>query len=165
MKALTDRQAAALEKFQKQGDTAGIDRGMICALVNKGYLEVEPMPATSKATKAEKHVIYDPSDRNRLVRKPGQGAWVMDNAVFANAGAAKSFLTRSQRKVAQMLLEGKQPPRYLDGIAQWTIAPMSEYLKLDTQVERVNFVSGEKYWEDVNTPNYCSPSSEAYWSM
>ena len=33
------------------------------------------------------------------------------------------------------------------------------------QVERVNLMSGQKYTEASNTPGYCSPSSEAYWSM
>jgi len=32
-------------------------------------------------------------------------------------------------------------------------------------VERVNLMSGKKYMEDVNTPRFCSPASEAYWSM
>ena len=32
-------------------------------------------------------------------------------------------------------------------------------------VERTNLMSGKKYMEASNTPNYCSPSSESYWSM
>lgn len=32
-------------------------------------------------------------------------------------------------------------------------------------VERTNLMSGEKYMEEEGTPNYCSPASEAYWSM
>ena len=32
-------------------------------------------------------------------------------------------------------------------------------------VERVNMMSGGKYFEPSNTPGYCSPSREAYWSM
>ena len=32
-------------------------------------------------------------------------------------------------------------------------------------VERTNLISGKKYMEPSNTPNYCSPSSETYWSM
>ena len=32
-------------------------------------------------------------------------------------------------------------------------------------VERVNLLSGQKYMEASNTPNYCSPASESYWSM
>lgn len=36
---------------------------------------------------------------------------------------------------------------------------------VEKMVERVNLMSGKTYWESINTPNYCSPSSEAYWSM
>lgn len=32
-------------------------------------------------------------------------------------------------------------------------------------VERTNLMSGKTYVEPSNTPGYCSPSSEAYWSM
>lgn len=36
---------------------------------------------------------------------------------------------------------------------------------VEKMVKKVNLMSGQEYWESVNTPNYCSPSSEAYWSM
>jgi hypothetical protein len=32
-------------------------------------------------------------------------------------------------------------------------------------IERTNLMTGKKFQEDVNTPYYCSPSSETYWSM
>ena len=32
-------------------------------------------------------------------------------------------------------------------------------------VERVNIMTGQEYQEDVNTPNFCSPASESFWSM
>ena len=32
-------------------------------------------------------------------------------------------------------------------------------------VERVNIMTGAKFAEDVNTPYFCSPSSETFWSM
>lgn len=32
-------------------------------------------------------------------------------------------------------------------------------------VERVNLMSGKKFWEKSNTPCYCSPACESYWSM
>jgi hypothetical protein len=32
-------------------------------------------------------------------------------------------------------------------------------------VERTNIMTGEKFEEDVNTPRFCSPSSESFWSM
>src|SRR5262245_54997507 len=31
-------------------------------------------------------------------------------------------------------------------------------------VERTNFMSGKKFMEPSNTPGFCSPSSETYWS-
>ena len=34
-----------------------------------------------------------------------------------------------------------------------------------TFVERVNLMGGKTYTERFDTPRYCSPSSEAYWSM
>jgi len=34
-----------------------------------------------------------------------------------------------------------------------------------TFVKRVNRVSQESFWERYDTPYYCSPSSETYWSM
>ena len=34
-----------------------------------------------------------------------------------------------------------------------------------TMVERTNMMGGGKFTERFDTPNYCSPSSESYWSM
>ena len=33
------------------------------------------------------------------------------------------------------------------------------------QVTRKNLMSGAEFQEDVNTPYFCSPASESYWSM
>ena len=35
----------------------------------------------------------------------------------------------------------------------------------ETYVTRTNMMGGREYRERYDTPNYCSPSSEAYWSM
>jgi hypothetical protein len=35
----------------------------------------------------------------------------------------------------------------------------------ETYVTRVNMMSGREYQERYDTPYFCSPSSEAYWSM
>jgi len=35
----------------------------------------------------------------------------------------------------------------------------------ETYVKRVNLMSGKEYQERYDTPYYCSPSSESYWSM
>ena len=34
-----------------------------------------------------------------------------------------------------------------------------------TMVEKTNMMTGKKFLEAENTPYYCSPSSETYWSM
>ncbi len=35
----------------------------------------------------------------------------------------------------------------------------------ETMVKRTNLMGGKEYMERFDTPRYCSPSSEAYWSM
>jgi len=35
----------------------------------------------------------------------------------------------------------------------------------ETWVTRTNMMGGAKYQERYDTPNYCSPSCESYWSM
>jgi hypothetical protein len=35
----------------------------------------------------------------------------------------------------------------------------------DDMVERTNMMTGKKYMERRDTPIFCSPSSESYWSM
>ena len=35
----------------------------------------------------------------------------------------------------------------------------------ETYVTRTNMMGGKEYTERYDTPRYCSPSSEAYWSM
>ena len=35
----------------------------------------------------------------------------------------------------------------------------------ETFVTRTNLMGGREYQERYDTPRYCSPSSEAYWSM
>jgi hypothetical protein len=35
----------------------------------------------------------------------------------------------------------------------------------ETWVTRKNMMSGREYQERYDTPRYCSPSSEAYWTM
>jgi hypothetical protein len=34
-----------------------------------------------------------------------------------------------------------------------------------TMVEKTNMMGGGKFWERYDTPYYCSPASESYWSM
>jgi hypothetical protein len=34
-----------------------------------------------------------------------------------------------------------------------------------TMVEKTNMMGGGRFWERYDTPHFCSPSSESYWSM
>jgi len=47
----------------------------------------------------------------------------------------------------------------------WRTSAGFRYEIHETMVERVNMMGGAKYMERFDTPRYCSPSSEAYWSM
>jgi hypothetical protein len=89
---------------------------------------------------------------------------VLKDAIYATQGAAKAALTRMKGKAAQARLEGKRVPQLCEGVEQFVIEPMSGYLALNRTVTRKNFMTGEEFQEDVNTPYYCSPSSETYWS-
>jgi hypothetical protein len=69
---------------------------------------------------------------------------------YKTFGAARATRTRLCRK------------------AGWSVGDLSI---VDTKhykpqmVTRKNLMTGLEYEEDVNTPNFCSPSSESFWSM
>lgn len=71
---------------------------------------------------------------------------------YATEAAAKAAVTRFDRKGVCR----KDEVAVIDANTYFT--------KIEGQVERVNMMSGQKYYESVNTPNCCSPSSETYWS-
>jgi hypothetical protein len=48
----------------------------------------------------------------------------------------------------------------------YAVASVGHYnTKVVHMVTRVNLQTGQEYQEPSNTPGYCSPASEAYWSM
>ncbi len=47
----------------------------------------------------------------------------------------------------------------------WRSAHGFRYEIHETMVKRTNLMGGKEYMERFDTPRYCSPSSEAYWSM
>jgi hypothetical protein len=71
---------------------------------------------------------------------------------WKSAGAAKAHLTRM----------GKQGYN----VTEYAVAETTHYYaNIEKTVTRVNLLSGQEFQESVNTPSYCSPASEAYWSM
>lgn len=143
MKALTDRQAQALARYNAGGK---IDKGMMSALIRKGAIQGEvTAPA---AQDAGAYVIY-----NALTKAIYR--------VYATQRTARAQLTRLRRDAAERRLSGKRHDAEIGDLA---ILSLAEYEKLDTMVTRKNFMTGAEYQEDVNTPYHCSPSSETYWS-
>jgi hypothetical protein len=85
---------------------------------------------------------------------------------YKTMAAAKAALTRMSKQywkesVAKDSYNIQKDPQFVYGIAEIEYY----YANIEKQVERVNMMTGKKYMESVNTPRYCSPSSEAYWSM
>jgi hypothetical protein len=76
----------------------------------------------------------------------------------------KRYATERAAKSARTRLLKKAGDKYAD--QDFSIAEAKDfYQNIELMVERVNLMSGKKYMESVNTPSYCSPSCEAYWSM
>ena len=81
---------------------------------------------------------------------------------YKTMAAAKAALTRMSKRHRADLLETVNDPVFRYGIAE------AEYFHktIEYQVERTNMMDQTiKFMEPINTPNYMSPSSEAYWSM
>ena len=74
-----------------------------------------------------------------------------NKSVYSTEAAAKAAITRAGNKGDSRELDYAEYNLYHESI--------------EKQVERKNLMSGKTYMESVNTPNYMSPSREAYWSM
>ena len=103
------------------------------------------------------YYIYDQSTTKILSRESKS----YQQAAYKTMSAAQAALTRMQKKYAQRNADAAQGPLYTAAIAE------AEYYakNIERFVTRKNMMSGEEYTESVNTPNYMSPASEAYWSM
>lgn len=72
---------------------------------------------------------------------------------------AKIACTKLNKKVNKNLLYGVKKIKYTVMSLE---AFRSEFpVKM---VERTNLMSGKKFMEAEDTPNFCSPASETYWS-
>ena len=76
-----------------------------------------------------------------------------NDPIFPTMAAAKSHMTR-------LIKSGKYT------VDQLAVADYSYYHdEIEAIVERTNLMSGKTFYERINVPYYCSPSSETYWSM
>lgn len=53
----------------------------------------------------------------------------------------------------------------VDSVVEKFQAPGITTVLNETWVTRKNLISGREFRERYDTPRYCSPSSESYWSM
>lgn len=96
-------------------------------------------------------VIYH-KDTTKFLRLLRNGYW--QDARFETEAAARACLTRQSKKDAKFV------------IGDYLIAEASHFAKnIEKQETRKNLMSGKEFTQPVNTPNYCDPSCEAYWSM
>lgn len=80
---------------------------------------------------------------------------------YKTMAAAKAALTRMSKRYRADLKESVNDPQFRYGIAECSYFHKS----IEKSRKTSNMMSGKPIVEPVNTPNYMSPSSEAYWSM
>jgi hypothetical protein len=83
---------------------------------------------------------------------------------YKTMAAARAALTRMSKRHRADMLESVNDPQFRYGIAE------AEYFhstieKTRTVYSIMDHQREKPITETVNTPSYCSPSSEAYWSM
>jgi hypothetical protein len=104
-------------------------------------------------------VVYD-KETTALIRHATSNGRRTD--WYYGIGAAKAAVTRMQKKYLKDngLMVSNDGPLF-----DYAIADRDYYYKnIEKRVTRKNFMTGEEFQESVNTPYYCSPSSETYWS-
>jgi len=98
------------------------------------------------------YLIYDKAS-SAIIETRRKNSYAK-TASYKTMSAAKAALTRMSKD------------RCIDVLFDYGIAEAGYYYaKIEKQVTKVNMMSGKEYKESVNTPHYCSPSSETYWSM
>ena len=80
---------------------------------------------------------------------------------YKTMGAAQAALTKMSKRYRADLKETVNDPQYRYGIAEANYF----HTTIEKSRTRTNMMSKVEYTESVNTPNYMSPASEAYWSM
>jgi len=94
------------------------------------------------------YVVFEKAT-TRFAGKKGK----YNDPIFPTMAAAKSHMTR-------LVKSGKYTAEEI------AVADYSYYHdEIEAIVERTNLMSGQKFYERINVPYYCSPSSETYWSM
>lgn len=79
---------------------------------------------------------------------------------------AKAYKTQGAALRTMTKWNQREQEKGLIGPGPYGVAEFEHYrTRVVKAVTRTNLLSGQEYQEASNTPSYCSPSSEAYWSM
>ena len=116
------------------------------------------------------YVIYNKHNGKILSTRARSAGMFVRN--YKTESAAKAALTRIDKKGGLGLEKTWNEDAQAYDVCEWikddfAVASVDKHEELFPvkMVERVNLMSGKTYLEAENTPNYCSPASEAYWSM
>ena len=97
--------------------------------------------------------IMGKTDKNGLTRPDHRKS-------YKTMAAAKAGLTRIAK--AEGLLQ--TDPNH--AFYRYAICETDKFHNtIEKSVKKKNMMNGKEFMEKVNTPYYCSPSSESYWSM
>lgn len=125
------------------------------------------------------YVIYRTDTTQIVSEKP----YCYSGQKHKNLGQAKASLTRIKKKFLEGFKNQKPHQGFrfesldkkfsgmsniaLSGeLVEMKIIDLDTYKKsIEAQVERTHFLTGKKFKESVNTPHFCSPSSETFFSM
>ena len=89
------------------------------------------------------------------------------NIITDRGGRWQAYKTQAAAKACRTRVVAKQGFKQEDLVIvnQDNVQKFRHAHNLPTKVERTNIMTGKKFLEDVDTPYFCSPSSETYWSM
>ncbi|MBR19798.1 MAG: hypothetical protein CMA64_06595 [Euryarchaeota archaeon] len=102
--------------------------------------------------KTSTYIIGKP-DRNGVARPDHRQS-------YKTMSSAKAALTRIC-KASGLLPTDVNYPEFRLAICE----TQKFHRDIEKSVKKTNMMSGKEFVEKVNTPYYCSPSSETYWSM
>jgi hypothetical protein len=92
------------------------------------------------------YVVVNRQTGARHPRLPRNGG------VYKTQAAAQAAITRYVKRHSPIA-------------GEWRVMEVAAYHQQVPMVTRVNLMTGLEYQERADTPSYCSPASESYWSM
>tara|TARA_Y200000002_G_C22294967_1_gene502099 strand:- start:162 stop:488 length:327 start_codon:yes stop_codon:yes gene_type:complete len=105
--------------------------------------------------------IYENSSTYIIGKPDRNGVARPDHSqVYKTMASAKAGLTRICKASGLLPSDVNYP------LFRFSICETEKFHRdIEKSVKKKNMMNGKEFMEKVNTPYYCSPSSETYWSM